>query len=336
MLPYRALELILCLSVIGVASGLVRRAYIIEEDEPSRPLERQGTSDIADGLPIAAHDDSAEEAVSLLPDAASGLRLEAAVPDLSGRLTSEEQQAEIELAALPANIRFEVRSRRSWMLSNLVACLVWMFVVLLVAQMRPGSREAGNGLGPWSETDVNGGTRPSDIGGGDWSFKVWKHELFDLHGQAHLCLWAGLFPGIRWAESLNRAGLLGYWSALALFMVLAAIDWLALAWSAGMVLWGSAWDYILAPPMFLAWVCCCTMATWIFAAALSAYYRSRLRRKFHMEEEDGHWPLLTDCFVHFGCCGLCAIVQEARHVQAAWRAGHTSIAMTHFNRSGGE
>jgi Cys-rich protein (TIGR01571 family) len=209
-------------------------------------------------------------------------------------------------------------TREAWLLTNAITCLVWGLLVALAAVFYGGSSGAA------AATLLSNSPQHMPQGvNSDWSFKVWKFELHDLGGEPEALFRSYLCPGITWADSVSTAGLLGFWAALLLFLGCTALDWLLLTW-------GAAWAFrgvlvqFSAPLVLLALGGVSLAASrWGSAAALAVAYRRRLRWQFQMDDQD-EGSFTTDCLAHF-CCGSFAINQEARHVQAARRAGHSAV-----------
>jgi len=98
-------------------------------------------------------------------------------------------------------------------------------------------------------------------------------------------------PSVRWAGTVRRVGFMGFWMAWGIFFVFCR---------------GTEFvDY--------------TTASWCFAAALGAYFRQQMRQAYGMKEQGGcSW--VYDCCLH--CfCAPCAIVQEAKQAEEAFRVG---------------
>jgi len=100
--------------------------------------------------------------------------------------------------------------------------------------------------------------------------------LFSCFGDVKLTVFACCCPCLRWADTLDKAGLLKYWAAVAVFIVLAVLSPITFGISG----------------VALIFVC--------------FRYRQRLRKKYSVEPNDGQ-DLLA-----YLCCGTCAVVQEAR------------------------
>lgn len=111
-----------------------------------------------------------------------------------------------------------------------------------------------------------------------------------------LTCWCGLCcPAIRWAETLSLVdGLLVFWVGFVVYLSLSFMNIL----TSVTLLW-------------LALVIICTA------------YRQELRSKFDFERQGG-CSVLTDCLL-YTCCTCCAIIQEARHVEAAMKYGHPCL-----------
>lgn len=100
--------------------------------------------------------------------------------------------------------------------------------------------------------------------------------LFSCFGDVKLTAFACCCPCLRWADTLDKAGLLKYWAAFTVFIVLVVLSPITFGISG----------------VALIFVC--------------FRYRQRLRKKYNVEPNDGQ-DLLA-----YLCCGTCAVVQEAR------------------------
>eukprot|EP00913_Durusdinium_trenchii_P010667 g10007.t1 len=93
----------------------------------------------------------------------------------------------------------------------------------------------------------------------------------------------------RWADTMKAAGLLGFWTALLLFMLVAHLR-------------AAAQDY--GPMMGLA--------AWLCSTAFFTYYRQQLRALFSIKNDT--MDKVKD-FTMWCCCCFCAAAQEAREVR---------------------
>lgn len=125
----------------------------------------------------------------------------------------------------------------------------------------------------------------------------WKDSFFDCFSDPHSCCFTCLCFGIRWADNLRISGLQGFWHALTMFILV-------------MVL------YMLRLPFILP-----------ILLVLQVYYRQRLRRLFDIDP--GSCASVSgDCCLYC-CCPLCAICQEARHVEEARAVRHPAVQPSH-------
>mmetsp|Transcript_54155 Transcript_54155/g.154480 ORF Transcript_54155/g.154480 Transcript_54155/m.154480 type:complete len:214 (+) Transcript_54155:166-807(+) len=204
----------------------------------------------------------------------------------------------------------------------MITCAVWVTLVLVVARFygsehpcaaRAGKNTDGKNLGAGGVTD--------------WSFRVWKYQLFDCTNTPGILAWSVLCPGIRWADSLSTAGILSFQAALATFLFFACLDWLCLSWGSELALRRMFTTEPRAGALLALAVVVLVASRWGSSAWLAFACRRRMRGVFQMEERRGARApsFLKDLFSHL-CCGSLAIMQEARHVEAAWRAGHSSTA----------
>jgi len=120
----------------------------------------------------------------------------------------------------------------------------------------------------------------------------WKHGCCSWYQEPGTCL-CGLccFP-LRWAETVSLVkGVLPFWPAFLLFMILAAF--------------GETVVFLFA---------------WLGMVVVCVDFRQRLRKSFDFEKQGGiTW--LTDCLM-YSFCSCCAVIQEARHVEDALARKH--------------
>lgn len=100
--------------------------------------------------------------------------------------------------------------------------------------------------------------------------------LFSCFQDPKLCMFSCCCPCLRWADTLDRAGLLKYWVGFTVFAVLAS----------------------LSPYTF--------GITGLLLVFICFRYRQRLRKKYSVAPNN-----FQDCLAYL-FCGTCAIVQEAR------------------------
>lgn len=98
-----------------------------------------------------------------------------------------------------------------------------------------------------------------------------------------LCLCSWCCTGIRWADTVNQAALLPYWSGLFVFTVLVGLNEVSVGIS-GCIFLGVA-----------------------------VKLRQELRKKWNIENGSAQ-SLVTDCLI-WCCCAPCAAAQEARQVE---------------------
>lgn len=129
----------------------------------------------------------------------------------------------------------------------------------------------------------------------DLDFRQFSSGIFDCSQDGRSCCWAMLCPCIRWADNMGMVGILGYWVGITLFCSIMIMN----MFSGGVVLW-------------------------LVASAVWMSYRQQLRKKFCMDHGSAK-TYLTDCLLYCFCC-QCTIAQEARHIEAAGRAGHWAVS----------
>jgi len=118
----------------------------------------------------------------------------------------------------------------------------------------------------------------------------WRFGLLDCCSDARTTCLVCWCPAIRWADTIRMTGMLGFWTAFAIFMVLGVFSELT---------FGIAHIALLI---------------------LLIVYRQRMRVLFKL----GHGSCGTyiEDFLTYLCCGCCAIVQEARQLEEAYAVGH--------------
>lgn len=127
------------------------------------------------------------------------------------------------------------------------------------------------------------------------ALRNWTSGFCACYEDCQACWCAFCCPAIRWAETLSLVdGLLFFWVGFTVYLSLQFVNLM----TSITLLW-------------LALVIICTA------------YRQELRAKFNFERQGG-CSIVTDCLL-YTCCTCCAIVQEARHVEAAFKYGHPSV-----------
>jgi Cys-rich protein (TIGR01571 family) len=140
--------------------------------------------------------------------------------------------------------------------------------------------------------------KPSD--GSPVELSRFTSDAFDADAclnDCGICAWAICCPCVLWAGTVDRLGLLGYWTAFAIF--------------------ASLWILHHAVAVFFCW--------WALAVLL-AYNRHRIRQAFGIQVQ---WVVATftsDCLCFCLGCLPCLISQEARHVKRAAALGHSAVA----------
>jgi len=119
--------------------------------------------------------------------------------------------------------------------------------------------------------------RPED--GNTWR----THFLGGVCLDRTICLWSFCFPCARWADSMSKIGITGFWTALS-FIALGMIS-------------TEATDGLF----------------WVLFAAILVRMRQKLRHHFGMDA-DSCSSCATDC-VAITCCFPCAVAQDAYQVE---------------------
>lgn len=124
----------------------------------------------------------------------------------------------------------------------------------------------------------------------------WSSGPFDCFEDMNICCWTCWCPGVRWAGNMDMMGFLKFWPAFFLFLF---------------------FDLMPAIPF-----CSCLCCGW---CAVLTYYRNRLRAAFGMAGANECPSVVGDC-AFVTCCTICAVSQEARHIQTAATVNHEAIA----------
>jgi len=116
-----------------------------------------------------------------------------------------------------------------------------------------------------------------------------KFGICNFFEDLHVCCLSFFCLPCRWADTMNASGILGFWAAFTLFIVVAHLR-----------SWAQNFDIVLG------------LIAWLAAALVFAYYRQQLRKLFSMRNE----PLdKAKDVALWACCCCCAAVQEARQVR---------------------
>lgn len=160
----------------------------------------------------------------------------------------------------------------------LVSILIWCTLVCCAARFYKSNKPRVMALSSRPESDFND----------------WTSTPFDMFSDWKVCCWSCWCPCIRWADTMDMLGIVGFWVGLLVFCGLVLLN----ALPGGLLLW-------------------------FVASLLWMSFRQQLRMKFDMEHNTfrtfmGDWSL-------YCCCWPCAIAQEARHIEEACRADHKAI-----------
>jgi len=127
-----------------------------------------------------------------------------------------------------------------------------------------------------------------------------KHHFCSCFEDMELCCYSCWCMGCRWADNVNALGLLSFWLALVLFIVLTQFAQIT------------------------------GLLGWIVMALVFTYYRQQMRTTLGMVNET------EDKVKDFGmwcCCFFCATVQEARQIKEAALAQGVIGAAVSINES---
>jgi Cys-rich protein (TIGR01571 family) len=126
-------------------------------------------------------------------------------------------------------------------------------------------------------------------------FQDFTSGLFECNKHHGITFWSCCCPGIRWADTMNKLGIHGFWGAFWFLTMLYCISFIPYA----------------------------TAVCYIIVVCYMAYHRQEFRRVFEFTTQGGSSifsDLLTYC-----CCMCCAVAQEARHTRKACTVAHKAI-----------
>mmetsp|Transcript_31465 Transcript_31465/g.68925 ORF Transcript_31465/g.68925 Transcript_31465/m.68925 type:complete len:248 (-) Transcript_31465:69-812(-) len=121
----------------------------------------------------------------------------------------------------------------------------------------------------------------------------WSFGLFACFDTPAICCLTCCCMPIRWADTIRMAGLMSFWLALVVFL-------------------GVMLTEIVSATLQL-----------VLLVAVGTYYRQKLRAMFGLDYGDFS-TVAADCLT-WCCCGCCAIIQEARQLEAAYQTKHSAI-----------
>jgi len=162
-----------------------------------------------------------------------------------------------------------------------VPCVIWLTLTAVLSWLYARYKEDPN--------DLDGVFRSLEnetLSSGSWRF-----GLFECMGDMNLSILACLCPAIRWSDTMRMAGMITFYSAVFMFLVLHSLS----VFTLGITLLG--------------------------LACIAARRRQKLRNLFGIEKSS----FAADCCVYM-CCMCCAIVQEARQLEMAYAVNHEMCA----------
>jgi len=125
-------------------------------------------------------------------------------------------------------------------------------------------------------------------------FQEFRSGLCDCD-QTEITFWSCICPGLRWADTMSRTTVHGFWSAFWLLTVLYCISFIPIA----------------------------TGFCYLIVACYMTYHRQEFRNIFSFHEQGGiTWA--TDC-LSYCCCMCCTVAQEARQCRDAISIVHPAI-----------
>jgi len=121
----------------------------------------------------------------------------------------------------------------------------------------------------------------------------WKYSFFGCFSAPKMSCIACCFPAVRWADTVDMAKLMTFWPAVATFWVLSLFN------------------------LFVGF------AFALVTGALGAYHRQKIRGIFKIESGTAGTIILD--FFAYCLCPCCAIVQEGRTLEEAYRVKHKGV-----------
>jgi len=187
---------------------------------------------------------------------------------------------EEEVVSLPAD-PLEWACTRPWSAWFLYAIMIWgvgTMVAFLMASFCFG------GVAP--KFDEQSAADPEE---------TFNSGHFSCLSDYRTCIMAFLCPAMRWADTVQMAGVLSFWFAF----------WILSACFLPSVAFFFIWGLFPLVPLVMA--------------------RQHLRDKLHLPSGNETW--VSDCCFAFWCC-CCLISQEARVVNEAYAVGHTAMPIS--------
>mmetsp|Transcript_22255 Transcript_22255/g.40986 ORF Transcript_22255/g.40986 Transcript_22255/m.40986 type:complete len:270 (+) Transcript_22255:80-889(+) len=122
--------------------------------------------------------------------------------------------------------------------------------------------------------------------------KEWSDGLGNCCGNTEICFFTWCCCPVRFADNVSHVdGLYPFWPTFSVMLTLASLSYFAPAW--------------------------------ILMIMIGCYVRQRIRAKFGMDH--GTCPSVTKDCCAYTFCYICAVSQEARHLEAASLVGHPAI-----------
>lgn len=126
-------------------------------------------------------------------------------------------------------------------------------------------------------------------------FQEFRTGLCGCSEEPDITFWACCCPGLRWADTMGKLGIYGWWHSFCVLTCLYCISFIPIATG------------------FCFFVVVCFMT----------YHRQEFRKAFDFEEQGG-MTWVTDC-LSYCCCMCCTVAQEARQCREAVAVVHPAI-----------
>jgi len=128
-----------------------------------------------------------------------------------------------------------------------------------------------------------------------------RFGLFECFKHGDVAFWSCCCPGIRWADTMSKLGIMRFWPAFCFLTSLYCLSFIP-----------------------IATICC-----YLVVVGYMAYHRQELRAKFNFEDQ-GTGACVSDCFTYMFCMS-CAVAQDALQTREATRVDHPAIVRDHSN-----
>mmetsp|Transcript_65008 Transcript_65008/g.141705 ORF Transcript_65008/g.141705 Transcript_65008/m.141705 type:complete len:348 (+) Transcript_65008:81-1124(+) len=262
-------------------SGRARRQHFRPLRDPSAgQLRAELASEEMLSVGTAAQEAASEGDPVMQYVVAFGKRIQGPVAGWQINPASWPGMADLRSAAMMAAFRL------MWFAG--MSVILWMLLIFYLANWYIKTMDKGRIKSP--VVDLDGSQTLLET-------KNWSFGLFNCDSPS-LCFFSFLSPVVRWAITMDSAGLVAPPEAFFRAVVIGVV--------------GSLATHLVPGIGFFAYL------------AVLVHYRQKLRAKF--EIASGTWKsIFEDCCIYCWC-SPCAITQEARQIELAARFGHPAAA----------